>query len=287
MMLGKLFFGMGAGVLIAVAPRILEETIPANLIDSGFGAMTNVGVDVMSLTSTIFIMFMPKKGEKDSAADMKTSTAYKVLYLLPIPMFATSFLLNIMCFRRETMGYYIHRKDKENSIRCLRQIYMGESMEEYNERYEEMCADDDLNYKEPGDYLAAAKDSTAKMTKILNKLAKAESEISGEISKLSKEVSDAEGEFGKGLAMAANASQEVSDAEDAIAKAPGDALSDAISAGGKGYDKLQKQVEDGDVMGLYKQAKGLKTKVEGLGDEKKKLMSEYSSAKGKLKAAND
>ena len=28
MMLGKLFFGMGAGVLIAVAPRILEETIP-------------------------------------------------------------------------------------------------------------------------------------------------------------------------------------------------------------------------------------------------------------------
>jgi hypothetical protein len=44
-------------------------------------------------------------------------------------------------------------------------------------------------------------------------------------------------------------------------------------------------------MGLYKEAKGLKKKVEGLGsaysNEKKKLMSEYSSAKGKLKAAND
>jgi hypothetical protein len=67
MMLGKLFFGMGAGVLIAVAPRILEETIPANLIDHGFGAMTNVGVDVMSLTSTIFIMFMPMKGSGKAA----------------------------------------------------------------------------------------------------------------------------------------------------------------------------------------------------------------------------
>jgi uncharacterized membrane protein YgcG len=211
MMLGKLFFGMGAGVLIAVAPRILEETVPANLIDKGFGAMTNVGVDAMSLTSTIFIMFMPRKGKgKDAEAEMKASHLYKILYLLPIPMFATSFLLNIMCFRRETMGFYIHKKDKENSIRCLRQIYMGETIEEYNERYEEMCADDDLNYKDPGDYLAAAKDSTAKMTKILKKLAKAESEISGEISKLSKEVSDAESDFGKGMAAVAGASQELS-----------------------------------------------------------------------------
>lgn len=163
MMLGKVFFGMGAGVLIAVAPRILEETIPADLIDRGFGAMTNVGVDAMSLTSTIFIIFMPKKGGKNSEKEMKESKLWKILYLLPIPMFATSFLLNIMCFRRETMGFYIHRKDKENSIRAIRQIHMGETTEEYNRRYEEMCADDDLNYREPGDYLQAAKDSANKM----------------------------------------------------------------------------------------------------------------------------
>lgn len=132
MMLGKLFFGMGAGVLIAVAPRILEETVPSTLIDSGFGAMTNVGVDAVSLTSTIFIMFMPRAGGKDSAKEMKDSKLYKLLYLLPVPMFATSFLLNIMCFRRETMGYYIHKKDKENSIRAIRQIYMGETDLDYN-----------------------------------------------------------------------------------------------------------------------------------------------------------
>ena len=61
MMIGKFLFGMGAGVLIAVAPRMLEETIPHNLFDKGFGAMTNIGVDTLSLTNTIFMMFMPKK----------------------------------------------------------------------------------------------------------------------------------------------------------------------------------------------------------------------------------
>ena len=63
---------------------------------------------------------------------MKESHLYKILYLLPIPMFGASFLLNIMCFRRETLGFYVHRKDKPNSIRAIRQIYMGETDREYN-----------------------------------------------------------------------------------------------------------------------------------------------------------
>jgi MFS family permease len=69
MMLGKFFFGMGAGVLIAVAPRMLEETIPHELLDNGFGATTNIGVDSLSLTSTIFIMMMPRAGKGKKAED--------------------------------------------------------------------------------------------------------------------------------------------------------------------------------------------------------------------------
>ena len=39
---------------------------------------------------------------------------------------------------------------------------MDENDKDYNNRYVDMCEDDDLNYKEPGDYLAAAKSSIAK-----------------------------------------------------------------------------------------------------------------------------
>ena len=80
----------------------------------------------MSLTSTIFIIMMPKatsgtgKEAKEAEDAMKQSSLFKWLYLLPIPMFGASFLLNVMCFRRESLGYYIHKKDKENSMRALR-----------------------------------------------------------------------------------------------------------------------------------------------------------------------
>lgn len=64
-----------------------------------------------------------------------------------------------------------------------------------------------------------------------------------------------------------------------------------MKAGMEEYDKLGKQVEDGDVMGLYKEAKGLKDNVEGLGSaydkKKKELLSDISSAKAKYTNARD
>ena len=48
------------------------------------------------------------------------NTLYKWLYLAPIPLFATASILTFMCFRRETVGFYIHEKEKEDSIRALR-----------------------------------------------------------------------------------------------------------------------------------------------------------------------
>lgn len=110
MMIGKFMFGLGAGVMITVAPRVLEETVPPEYFDKfGFGAMTNVGVDVMVLTNTIMVMFMPKEGAKHVTTEiLAKSDLYKYLYLLPVPLFGTAFVLAIMCFRRETPGFYIH-----------------------------------------------------------------------------------------------------------------------------------------------------------------------------------
>jgi MFS family permease len=145
MMLGKFLFGVGAGVCITVAPRVLEETIPPKYFDKyGFGAMTNVGVDVMILTATIMTMLMPHKGHKHVTEKMlEDSTLYKWLYVAPIPLFGTAFVLAIMCFRRESVGFYIHKKDKENSIRAIRQIFMGETDEDYAKRYKKMVESDE------------------------------------------------------------------------------------------------------------------------------------------------
>jgi hypothetical protein len=100
----------------------LEETIPAEYFDRyGFGAMTNIGVDIIVLTNTIMVMFMPKEGHKGvTEADLAKSDLYKYLYLIPVPLFGTAFILAIMCFRRESPGFYIHKKDKVHAVRALR-----------------------------------------------------------------------------------------------------------------------------------------------------------------------
>jgi len=48
------------------------------------------------------------------------SDLFIYLYLIPVPLFATAFILAIMCFRRETPGFYVHKKDKEHSLRAIR-----------------------------------------------------------------------------------------------------------------------------------------------------------------------
>jgi hypothetical protein len=42
MCVGRFLFGLSAGVLLCATPKIIDETIPASLIDKGFGASTNI-----------------------------------------------------------------------------------------------------------------------------------------------------------------------------------------------------------------------------------------------------
>ena len=45
-MVGKFFFGVAVGGLITLAPRIIEETIPVQYFDFGYGAMTMICIDI-------------------------------------------------------------------------------------------------------------------------------------------------------------------------------------------------------------------------------------------------
>lgn len=58
---GRFIFGMSAGVLIAVAPRMLEETVPHDIYDSGFGASINTSLDALILINLLVMKIMPKE----------------------------------------------------------------------------------------------------------------------------------------------------------------------------------------------------------------------------------
>ena len=64
MVLGRFIFGFSSGVLLCVAPKILQETIPPKLMDKGFGASTNIILNLCGFCMLVMAMGMPEEKEK-------------------------------------------------------------------------------------------------------------------------------------------------------------------------------------------------------------------------------
>ena len=60
LLIGRFLYCFSSGVLISAVPRIIEETIPFDKYDLGFGASTNLAIDFLILIYTIIDIYMPK-----------------------------------------------------------------------------------------------------------------------------------------------------------------------------------------------------------------------------------
>jgi MFS family permease len=56
MFVGRLLFGICAGLNMAICPKMIEETIPTRLMDKGFGICTAIGTNL-----TVFISLLSDK----------------------------------------------------------------------------------------------------------------------------------------------------------------------------------------------------------------------------------
>lgn len=57
---GRAVFGFACGVLICATPKVIDETIPSNLIDKGFGASTNIVINLAFMLVMILALGMPE-----------------------------------------------------------------------------------------------------------------------------------------------------------------------------------------------------------------------------------
>lgn len=158
LIIGRAMYCFSAGVMIALVPRILEEVIPAKytgedgveliIYDKGFGASTNLAVDGIVMINSILVMFMPKvlnpkktwtaQDIENNYKKMGDNHLWKYLYLIPIPLLSLSLFICICCFRHESVGFLVSKGKKAAAIKALKQIFMGESDEEYEERYKKL-----------------------------------------------------------------------------------------------------------------------------------------------------
>lgn len=59
MCIGRLIFGFASGVLVIATPKILDETIPAHLMDNGYGVSTNLAINSFVLVNLLLGIGMP------------------------------------------------------------------------------------------------------------------------------------------------------------------------------------------------------------------------------------
>lgn len=57
--IGRLIFGFGAGVLVTACPKIVEETVPAHYMDYGFGISTNLAINTCVMINFLVGLLLP------------------------------------------------------------------------------------------------------------------------------------------------------------------------------------------------------------------------------------
>jgi MFS family permease len=58
--IGRTLFGFTCGVLICATPKAIDETIPSKVIDKGFGASTNIVINLAFMMIMVLALGMPE-----------------------------------------------------------------------------------------------------------------------------------------------------------------------------------------------------------------------------------
>ena len=161
--------------------------------------MTNVGIDIVVLSSTIMVMFLPKLNKKKTNKDIfEKNKDWKLIYLIPLPLFATALVLVLCCMRYESLGYLVQKKKKEKALESLKGMWLGETRTEYKKRYRELRAKGTVKVV---DFLQAAKDAKGAMAKkeaaAKKKAAKAKAKAAAAEQKIKDAQAEAEAEIKK------------------------------------------------------------------------------------------
>ena len=99
---GRLLFGFANGVLLAAAPKIIEETVPVNIQDYGFGTSTNVMINIGIMINFILGTLVPTETETQKAMNI-----CRVVYLSPFPFALVAIIMHLFFHKNESLSFHI------------------------------------------------------------------------------------------------------------------------------------------------------------------------------------
>ena len=76
--IGRLFLGIGGGIFAVALPRMIDETVPDNLIGT-FGIITNLSINTGGMLSIVMGVGLPDPTDESA----KTDYYWRIIFAMP------------------------------------------------------------------------------------------------------------------------------------------------------------------------------------------------------------
>lgn len=97
-MVGRFIYGFCSGIFAVAGPKILNETVPAHLLDFGFGCSTNIVINLFVLISMLLGIGMPTDQDK-----LATTHYWQVVYGVPLILNVIQLILNTFMHTEDSL----------------------------------------------------------------------------------------------------------------------------------------------------------------------------------------
>ena len=122
MNIGRLFFGLGSGVLLCATSKVMEDTIPVRLLDKGFGTSTNILMQMFNVCMLLMAIGMPENQEQ-----LQSTNWWRCIYGIQIPVQIFVLLLHAFVFTEEPIDFCIQMGDKSQALKAIKSIFSREN----------------------------------------------------------------------------------------------------------------------------------------------------------------
>lgn len=132
MCFGRFIFGFSCGILICTTSKTIDETVPSNLIDKGFGTSTNIIINLSFMLVAVLALGMP-----ESEYELSNSYYWMVLSGCQIPLQIAAILLHGLVYTEEPIDFNIRNGNKRGAIAVIAKVYPDDTNDIHEQIYDE------------------------------------------------------------------------------------------------------------------------------------------------------
>jgi len=111
--------------LVWLTPKMLQQTIPMDIYNKGYGASTNFVIEAYRILDLFLSMQLITETSSGSTVDPAAPQFWfhwRIMYLLPIPFMLLSMIIFVIYAREETIEFYVRNNEKDKALNLMKQV---------------------------------------------------------------------------------------------------------------------------------------------------------------------